>query len=160
MPREKYIYNQNTLRYEKVKKDRKKTFLQIGGIVFFLSLITLIIYLLSSDFLGISKQQQELIEMHSYYKEMQSQIDLMQKTLENLNERDAAIAKQLMEIEPEQFKELKNPGIDLDTLNNLSDEELLSEMSKNITVMRNKLSEVLSFKLELEVAVKAKEKNA
>lgn len=158
MPREKYIYNQNTLRYEKVKKDRKKTFLQIGGIVFFLSLITLIIYLLSSDFLGISKQQQELIEMHSYYKEMQSQIDLMQKTLENLNERDAAIAKQLMEIEPEQFKELKNPGIDFDTLNNLSDEELLSEMSKNITVMRNKLSEVLSLKLELEVAVKAKEK--
>ncbi len=157
MIKNKYVYNPSTLRYEKVQNARQKTIRNLVAALLLLLLLTAGIYLLSSDFWGNSRQQKELAEMQKQYREMQSHLELMKKTLENLNERDAAISRQLLESEPgEEFtsRKVKSP----EDLKQLKDTELIGELSHNIGEMRKKLAVLSKTQAELKSAVKAKEK--
>jgi murein DD-endopeptidase MepM/ murein hydrolase activator NlpD len=157
MIKNKYVYNPSTLRYEKVQNARQKTIRNLVAALLLLLLLTAGIYLLSSDFWGNSRQQKELAEMQKQYREMQSHLELMKKTLENLNERDAAISRQLLESEPgEEFtsRKVKSP----EDLKQLKDRELIGELSDNIGEMRKKLAVLSKTQAELKSAVKAKEK--
>jgi murein DD-endopeptidase MepM/ murein hydrolase activator NlpD len=157
MIKNKYVYNPSTLRYEKVHNARQKTIRNLVAALLLLLLLTAGIYLLSSDFWGNSRQQKELAEMQKQYREMQSHLELMKKTLENLNERDAAISRQLLESEPgEEFtsRKVKSP----EDLKQLKDTELIGELSDNIGKMRKKLAVLSKTQAELKSAVKAKEK--
>jgi septal ring factor EnvC (AmiA/AmiB activator) len=156
MAKEKYIYNPKTLQYEKVPLNRRRAVLNYLGILLFLGLLAGIIYVFASDFLGTSRQQKELLEMHRYYREMQSQMETMKLTLENLNERDAAISKQLMELDPDEFSNL-NKGMSSDSLKMLSDGALIEKISDNIAEMRKKMADLAASKDELEAAIRAKE---
>ena len=120
MTKGKFIYNPNTLRYEKVENDNRKNIVFILLTLVFLTALTAGIYFISVDYLASDHQQKDLIEMHRYYKRMQSEIVMLKNSLENLNERDAAIAKQLMEIDPEEFSYI-NKGISKDSMQKLSD---------------------------------------
>jgi murein DD-endopeptidase MepM/ murein hydrolase activator NlpD len=106
--------------------------------------------------LASDHQQRDLIEMHRHYKKMQSEIILLKNSLENLNERDAAIAKQLMEIDPEEFSYL-NKGISKDSMQKLTDAELIGKISDNIAGMRKKLSQLSASKAEMKSLLSAKE---
>ena len=157
MIKNKYVYNPSTLRYEKVQNARQKTIRNLVAALLLLLLLTAGIYLLSSDFWGNSRQQKELAEMQKQYREMQSHLELMKKTLENLNERDAAISRQLLESEPgKEFtsRKVKSP----EDLKQLKDRELIGELSDNIGEMRKKLAVLSKTQAELKSAVKAKEK--
>jgi murein DD-endopeptidase MepM/ murein hydrolase activator NlpD len=157
MNKGKYIYNPNTLTYEKVKSGARKKFIFLGGAFIFLALLTTAIYLLSLDMMNATNQQKDLMEMHRHYKKMQSEIELMKNGLENLNERDAAISKQLMEIDPEEFSYI-NGGISRDSIKKLSDAQLITQISGNIAEMRKKISTISATKSEMEALVGEKEK--
>jgi hypothetical protein len=157
MNKGKYIYNPETLTYEKVKNDRRKNIVFFAVLFGFLALLTLGIYILSLDLLNANNQQKDLMEMHRHYKNMQTEIEMMKGSLENLNERDAAISKQLMEIDPEEFS-FVNKGISKDSMNKLSDVELIGQISGNIVEMRKKIKLLSATKSEMETMVKAKEK--
>ena len=157
MNKGKYIYNPETLTYEKVKNDRRKNIVFFAVLFGFLALLTLGIYILSLDLLNANNQQKDLMEMHRHYKNMQTEIEMMKGSLENLNERDAAISKQLMEIDPEEFS-FVNKGISKDSMNKLSDVELIGQISENIVEMRKKIKLLSATKSEMETMVKAKEK--
>lgn len=161
MDKEKYIYNQHSLRYEKVKKNKYRKSLQIFGIIAFLAVIAAGIYLLTLDSLDDYKQQQkELAEMKKRYQEMQSHLELMQKTLENLHERDAAIYRQLLELDPtdEGFWNGGRGGTESsEELKAMKDEEIVGQMSERIAKMRQRLELIAKAQAEVMAAVKAKE---
>jgi murein DD-endopeptidase MepM/ murein hydrolase activator NlpD len=157
MNKGKYIYNPDTLTYEKVKGRGRKNIIFFAGAIVFLALLTLGIYLLSLDMMNAANQQKDLMEMHRHYKKMQSEIELMKQGLENLNERDAAISKQLMEIDPEEFSFL-NKGISPDSMKKLSDAQLVEQISGNITEMRKKIARITATKSDMVSLVKEKEK--
>ena len=157
MNKGKYIYNPDTLTYEKVKGGGRKNIIFFGGAIVFLALLTLGIYLLSLDMMNTANQQKDLMEMHRHYKKMQSEIELMKGGLENLNERDAAISKQLMEIDPEEFSFL-NKGISPDSMKKLNDAQLVDQISGNIVEMRKKIAAILATKSEMESLLKEKGK--
>lgn len=156
MTKGKFIYNPNTLRYEKVENDNRKNIVFILLTLVFLTVLTAGIYFISVDYLASDHQQKDLIEMHRYYKRMQSEIVMLKNSLENLNERDAAIAKQLMEIDPEEFSYI-NKGISKDSMQKLSDKELIGQISNNIAEMRKKLSELSASKAKMQSMLSAKE---
>jgi murein DD-endopeptidase MepM/ murein hydrolase activator NlpD len=97
------------------------------------------------------------MEMHRHYKNMQAEIELMKRSMENLNERDSAISKQLMEIDPDEFS-FVNKGISKDSMKKLTDAELIGQISSNIGEMRKKIALLSSTKSEMESIVKEKEK--
>lgn len=156
MNKGKYIYNPDTLSYEKVKNGGRKNLIFIAATLVFLAILTLVIYLISLEVMNATNQQKDLIEMHRQYKKMQSEIELMKNGLENLNERDAAISKQLMEIDPEEFSYV-NRGISNDSMKKLSDAALVFQISANISEMRKKISTILATKTDLESLLKDKE---
>jgi septal ring factor EnvC (AmiA/AmiB activator) len=157
MTKGKYIYNPETLTYEKVKNQRKKNIIFFVASIVFLGVLTLGIYLLSLDLMNAGNQQKDLMEMHRHYKNMQAEIELMKRSMENLNERDSAISKQLMEIDPDEFS-FVNKGISKDSMKKLTDAELIGQISSNIGEMRKKIALLSSTKSEMESMVKEKEK--
>jgi septal ring factor EnvC (AmiA/AmiB activator) len=157
MTKGKYIYNPETLTYEKVKNQRKKNIIFFVASLVFLGVLTLGIYLLSLDLMNAGNQQKDLMEMHRHYKNMQAEIELMKRSMENLNERDSAISKQLMEIDPDEFS-FVNKGISKDSMKKLTDAELIGQISSNIGEMRKKIALLSSTKSEMESMVKEKEK--
>lgn len=156
MTKGKFTYNPDTLRYEKVESSSKKNMVFILLTLVFLGILTAGIYLISVDFLASDHQQRDLIEMHRYYKKMQSEIEMLKNSLRHLNERDAAIAKQLMEIDPEEFSYV-NKGISDDSMKKLSDGQLIGQITDNIAEMRKKLKLLSASKAEMQSMVSAKE---
>lgn len=162
MAKEKYIYNPNTLHYEKVKNSKKQLIFRILTAVFLVGAFTLGLYFLATgDSAAQRMQQQELAEMKKRYEEMNEQLDLMQKAMENLHERDAAIYNQILELDPtdEGFWNGGRGGSDkYEDMKGLSDEELLIELSERISKMRYRLA--LIAKAQEEILAAAKEKEA
>ena len=145
MNKGKYVYNPDTLTYEKVKGRGRKNIIFFAGAIVLLAFLTLGIYLLSLDMMNTTNQQKDLMDMHRHYKKMQSEIELMKGGLENLNERDAAISKQLMEIDHEEFSYI-NRGISPDSMKKLSDAQLVEQISGNIAEMRKKIARLTATK--------------
>ena len=162
MAKDKYIYNQHTLRYEKVKNSKRQLVFRILTATLILGAFTVALYFLATGDSSLQRmQQQELSEMKKRYEEMNEQLDLMQKAMENLHERDAAIYNQILELDPtdEGFWNGGRGGSDkYEDLKGLSDEELLVELSERISKMRQRLA--LIAKAQEAILVAAKEKEA
>jgi len=162
MAKEKYQYNPQTLRYEKVKNSKRVLIVRILTALFIVGALTMALYFLAvGDSAAQRIQQQELAEMKKRYGEMNEQLDLMQKAMENLHERDAAIYNQILELDPtdEGFWNGGRGGSGkYEDLKGLSDEELLIELSERIIKMRQRLA--LIAKAQEEILAAAKEKEA
>ena len=71
MNKGKYVYNPDTLTYEKVKGRGRKNIIFFAGAIVLLAFLTLGIYLLSLDMMNTTNQQKDLMDMHRHYKKMQ-----------------------------------------------------------------------------------------
>ena len=99
MARSKYFYNKNTLRYERFKLTSQQKFARFAFGLLVIAVYTGFVFYLTpgkSDKL-IAK---ELEQMKSRYNEMNYQVDLMNKALENIHDRDNAIYRQVLEMDP------------------------------------------------------------
>lgn len=157
MKKTKYVYDKNTLRYEKVKSKKNQLLFQLLLVVFILSLITTVIYLINQERADHFRQQrQELLEMQKQYNEMQEHLVLMQKTLENLSVRDSAIYRQLLELNPEEgFSERANTE---ERIKKLSDQALVGEISEKMYQMRQKLIKLRQIQTEVLASIQDREK--
>lgn len=158
---DKYIYNENTLRYERVKPSKRRILLRGLGLVGFFGTLTIAIYFLAVGNTGAKKiQQQELSEMKQRYEQMTEQLDLMEDALANLHERDAAIYRQVLELDPtdEGFWNGGRGGSDkYEGLRDLNDAELLAALSDRIQQMRKRLALMAEAQEQILTAAKEKE---
>ena len=142
MARSKYFYNKNTLRYERFKLTSQQKFARFAFGLLVIAVYTGFVFYLTpgkSDKL-IAK---ELEQMKSRYNEMNYQVDLMNKALENIHDRDNAIYRQVLEMDPtdDYVWEGGRGGSDkYADLRSLTDRELLEASSKKIQKLRHKLT--------------------
>lgn len=142
MGKEKYIYNKHTLRYEKANIPFKHQLLRILGVTGCIAGYTALIFALSPN-TSTSSQAKELADMKQKYEAMNYQIDMMSGALGNIHDRDDAIYRQVLEMEPTD-KGIWNGGRGgsdkYADLRNLSDSELLIATSKKLEKLRHRLA--------------------
>ncbi|MCH2022260.1 MAG: M23 family metallopeptidase [Saprospiraceae bacterium] len=140
MRKEKYIYNQQTLRYEKSSLTLKQHFLRIFGVMGCIAIYTFaLVYFLYDG----SQASNELADIKQKYQAMNYQLDMMNKALSNIHERDAAIYRQVLEMEPTDLGIWNGGRGGSDKyadLRNLSDAELLIATSKKLSKLRHQLA--------------------
>ncbi|MDC0230430.1 M23 family metallopeptidase [Aureispira] len=140
MRKEKYIYNKQTLRYEKSNLSLKQHMIRIFGVTTCIAIYTFaLVYLLSDS----SQSSNELADMKQKYQAMNYQIDMMNKALSNIHDRDAAIYRQVLEMEPTDMGVWNGGRGGSDKyadLRNLSDAELLIATSKKLAKLRHQLA--------------------
>ena len=161
MEKGKYFYNEKTLRYEKVEKDKRSLLMNLGLVLLFMGVITGAIYFLTmDDFSSLNNKEKELNELKKTYTEMQQNLALMQKTLENLHQRDSAIYKQILEEKP---GEGENQGDSLikqyssEDIKKMKNKDLNALLKERVSQMRANLKKMSTLENEISEAIKSKE---
>lgn len=159
MGKEKYIYNKHTLRYEKAQLPLKQQLLRVLGVTGCIAGYTALIFTLAPGS-SASTQAKELAQLKQKYEYMNLELDKMSSALTNIHDRDDAIYRQVLEMEPTD-KGIWNGGRGgsdkYADLRNLSDSELLIATSKKLEQLRHKLSVTASSQDEIIERAAAKE---
>lgn len=103
MKKEKFVYNTNTLRYEKVEYGWKRKLLQMIGYFSSVLVFAFLIMFIASQFIDSPKEKQlktELSLMTKNYELLNNQIELQDKVLHNIKERDDNLYRMMFEMEP------------------------------------------------------------
>ena len=103
MRKEKYYYNPETCKFEKVKKSKKEQFLNISGllsIILLTSMGLLTIYDAYFESPKIIQLKKENSELQTHYEILNKEVNIAYKMLENLEERDDNIYRVIFEAEP------------------------------------------------------------
>jgi murein DD-endopeptidase MepM/ murein hydrolase activator NlpD len=156
----KFQLNENQLVFEEIKNQKSKVLFNLSAILIFLTIISLSIYLLTLENHDAYKlKKQELDELRKSYDEIASNLDLMQRTLDNLRERDTAIFKQIIELNPseDEFSSF-HLNSKLESIKKFSNKELGEIILDKINIMKTKLRLLNQTKNEITASVKTKEK--
>ena len=147
MGKQKYYYNTETCKFEKVKKTKKEQFLNITG---FLTLILLTstglvsIYDAYFESPKIIQLKKENSELQTHYEILNKEVNIAYKMLENLEQRDDNIYRIIFESEPipKSVRKVGIGGINRykDLLDgNLEREDLLVDNYAKIDELKRKL---------------------
>lgn len=142
MGKEKYIYNKHTLRYEKAYVPVKKQIVRALGVTGCIAGYTALIFALSPSSRSAS-QTKELALMKQKYEAMNYQLDVMSDALSNIHERDAAIYRQVLEMDPTDegvWNGGRGGNDKYADLRNLTDSELLISTSQKLDKLRHQLA--------------------
>ena len=91
---EKYIYNQQTLQFEKVKISNKNLFFKVFMYISSVAVTALIFYFLTSEYFPSPKEkllQKEMAQLEYNYQLMESHLERANKIVQNLQTRDAKV---------------------------------------------------------------------
>jgi murein DD-endopeptidase MepM/ murein hydrolase activator NlpD len=161
MEKGKFFYNEKTLRYERVEKDKKGLLINLAVLSLLLGLIAIVIYILTLDnFSFYQNKEQELSELKKTYNEMQQNLTLMQKTLDNLHQRDSAIYKQILEQQPGEGEKSADKGFKTyseEEIVKMRPAELTGVLIERVKAMRKKTAGLKALKTDLTEALKTKE---
>ena len=103
MPKEKFVYNKHTLRFEKIHTTLKSRLFKVFG---FLSAVTVAsVMLLSLAFTYFPSPREKMLlreidQMKDKYEEVNSQMDMMGKVLGNIQDRDANVHRLMFGMDP------------------------------------------------------------
>ena len=103
MPKAKYHFNTNSLRYEKVVVSFRKRLLRVLGWLATASVFGAITLLLAYSYLDSPKEKQlkrELNEMQLQYEILQKRTELASRVLTDLSKRDDQVYRVIFEAEP------------------------------------------------------------
>lgn len=103
MRSEKYVYNPQTLQFEKLKLSRSSYFLRTLGFASAVIITTFFIYFFTSEFFPTPREKalkRELSQAEYQMLVMKDQIGVMDKVLGNLQKRDAQVHRVLFGMEP------------------------------------------------------------
>ncbi len=103
MKKEKFIYNTQTLRYEKVEVSLQSKLLKWFGLLCALLVFSTIIGTFTSNMFSSPKEKilhRELEQMKQQYELVNEQMDLQADVLNNLQERDANVHRMIFGMEP------------------------------------------------------------
>jgi len=103
MRREKYVYNESTLQFEKVERSNKKL---VGRILGFLSgsaIVGFIAFFIADSYIDTPSKitmKREINQMNMYLTNVNEELGLLNKVLENVQERDAHVHRALFGMSP------------------------------------------------------------
>lgn len=158
MGKEKYIYNKHTLRYEKANLPIKQHVFRILGVSGCIASYTALVFALTPSSSSTS-QAKELADMKQKYEAMNYQIDMMSSALNNIHDRDEAIYRQVLEMDPTDqgvWNGGRGGNDKYADLRNLSDSELLISTSKKLEQLRHQLA--VSAKSQDDIVKQAQDK--
>ncbi len=100
---EKYVYNPQTLQFEKLKLTHKSYVFRIVGFVSAVILTTFFFYFLTSEFFPSPREKalkKELSQIEYQMLMMKDQVQIMDKVLDNIQNRDAKVHRVLFGMDP------------------------------------------------------------
>ena len=103
MAREKFIYNTQTLRYEKVREPLRYKILKVFGFVCVVLVTSILLVLTIGKYIPSpleQKQARELDQMRHKFQSVNQQLIVMEKVLENIQERDASVHRMMFGMDP------------------------------------------------------------
>ena len=103
MRKEKFVYNTQTLRYEKVIEPLKAKLLRIFGFLSAVVVAAIIIISITLTYFPSPKEKalmREIEQMNYQYIAMNNQVELMSKVLDNVQERDANVHRIIFGMDP------------------------------------------------------------
>jgi len=147
MRKEKFIYNTQTLQYEKAVTPLRVKIIRTLGFALAVTLTSVVIISIANNFFPSPKeqaQQREIEQMEYHYSAMNNQIELMAKVLDNVQERDASVHRMLFGMDPID-KDVWNSGVggheryaNLTKFKNTGD--LLISTQEKVDKLKNQLS--------------------
>lgn len=138
MPKAKYYFNTDSLKYEKVVVSFKKRFWRVFGWLSSALVFGSIVLLIAYNFLDSPKEKQlkrEISEMELQYDLLQQRMNLADAVLKDLQQRDDQIYRVIFEAEPipAEVREAGYGGINrYKELENFDNSELMTETSRKI----------------------------
>ena len=103
MSREKYVFNEATLQYEKLHKTWKTRLLSIGGFLSLTLLFAVVLYVFAYTIIPTPKEiaaKRELSQMEYQFSSMNTDFEKIASQLENLQNKDAEIHRVIFGIDP------------------------------------------------------------
>ncbi len=104
MKKDKYYFNTQTLRYEKVVSSPRIKLLKITGIIGGIFLAAVVLVSLMSNLLSSSPKElaleREITQMKDYHKKLELQLEDMGQVLQNIQERDASVHRMVFGMNP------------------------------------------------------------
>ncbi len=103
MRKEKFVYNTQTLRYEKVVEPLRVKIFRVLGFVSGVIVSAVIILSLAYSYFPSPKEEalmREITQMKSQYTAISSDIDMLSKVLGNVQERDANVHRIIFGMDP------------------------------------------------------------
>ncbi len=104
MTKDKYYFNTQTLRYEKVVSSPRMKLLKITGIIGGVFVAALVIVSLMSNLLHSSPKEmaleREMTQMMDHYQNLEVQVEDMTQVLQNIQERDASVHRMVFGMNP------------------------------------------------------------
>ena len=104
MTKDKYYFNTQTLRYEKVVSSPRMKLLKITGIIGGVFVAALVIVSLMSNVLHSSPKEmaleREMTQMMDHYQNLEVQVEDMTQVLQNIQERDASVHRMVFGMNP------------------------------------------------------------
>ena len=103
MGKEKFVYNKQTLRYEKVDEPLSKKALRIFGFLSAVMVSAFIIVVLAFNFIDSPKEKlykRELEQSKAKYKSMNKELDNMALVLENIHDRENNVHRRMFGMDP------------------------------------------------------------
>jgi len=103
MSREKYVFNTNTLQYEKIEKSWKRRFLKVSGLISAILICSVGLYLVAYTIIPTPKElamKRELTQMEYQFSSFSSDFDKMASQLNSLQNKDAEIHRVIFGIDP------------------------------------------------------------
>ena len=103
MRKEKFVYNTQTLRYEKVVEPLKVKIFRILGFLSAVIVAAIVIISIAFTYFPSPKEQtliREIEQMKYQYMALNSDLEMMSKVLNNLQERDASVHRMIFGMDP------------------------------------------------------------
>ncbi|MEM1321196.1 MAG: M23 family metallopeptidase [Bacteroidota bacterium] len=103
MRKEKFVYNTQTLRYEKVIEPLRDKIIRIFGFLSAVLVAAAILIAITVTYFPSPKEQslmREIEQMEYQYIALNNQLELMSKVLENVQERDASVHRTIFGMDP------------------------------------------------------------
>lgn len=143
MPKNRYIYNNQTLRYEKVEITWKQRALQILGFVCAALVFGFAIVVMAFKFIDSPKErvlQAELDQVTYEFEQMNNTLDLYNEVLDDLQERDDNTYRVIFESDPMP----RNSGVGgsdskYEKLKDLPNSELVTTVQKRLDSLSRRL---------------------
>lgn len=156
MRKEKFVYNSQTLRYEKVVEPMRVIILKILGFVSAVVLAAVIIISIAYTYFPSPKEKaliREIEQMEYKYITLNNKLDLMSKVLGNIQERDGSVHRMMFGMDPID-EDVWNGGIGGHNMNNnlieyktsgallKATEEKLDNLMRQVTIQSKSLDEI------------------
>jgi len=146
MSREKYIYNESTLRYEKVESSAKEKVLRGLGYVSAVLFTSLILFVLAYLYLPTPKEkslERDISQMEYYYEDLADQYESLTSEIDKLQNKEAEVHRVVFGMEPID-ESVWNGGIGgreniIRLRNNLNADSLLSSTLTKLDKLKRKV---------------------